>query len=304
MSGATRTIDAHVHLWNRAVGRHEWIPRGGPLDRDFSAAEVRLELDFAGIDAAILVQAEDSLADTWFLLGVARDHDWIAGVVGWIPLDHPEAARAALDALVGEPALRGIRHLVHDDPRDDFLDLPEVRASLREVASRGLAFDVPDAWPRHLDAAARVARAIPELTVVIDHLAKPPVGGPDFDAWRRALGQVAAVPNTIAKFSGLHLPGAPFGLETVRPLWETALDAFGPDRLMYGGDWPMSVPDGGYQATWEVMRECLSELGETERSAVLGGTAESVYRSQIVRPLWPQRHETDSIVADYPLNIR
>lgn len=288
MSGASRTIDAHVHLWNRAVGRYEWIPRGGPLDRDFSAGEARLELDAAGIDTAILVQAEDSLADTWFLLGVARDHDWVAGVVGWIPLDHPEAARAALDSLVGETALRGIRHLVHDDPRDDFLDLPEVRASLREVASRGLAFDVPDAWPRHLGGASGVARAIPELTVVIDHLAKPPVGRPDFDAWRRALGRAAAVPNTIAKFSGLRLPGVPFSPETVRPLWEIALDTFGPDRLMYGGDWPMSVPDGGYQATWDVMRECLSELGENQRAAVLGGTAERVYRPQIVRPLWQQ----------------
>jgi L-fuconolactonase len=274
---ARRTIDAHLHVWNRAAGRYAWIPAGGPLDRDFDAADARAELDAAGIDAAILVQAEDSLADTRFLLDVARQQRWVAGVVGWVPLDDRDAAHAALDALSGEGSLRGIRHLVHDDPRDGFLDLPDVRASLVKVAARGLAFDVPDAWPRHLGAASRLARAIPDLTVVIDHLAKPPVGRPGFDAWRQEFEDAAALPNTVAKFSGLHLPGVPFDLATVRLLWEIALEAFGPDRLMYGGDWPMTVPEGGYQPTWNVMRECLDDLGDAERAAVLGGTAERVY---------------------------
>lgn len=278
MTAAPRTIDAHLHLWSRAPGRYAWIPDDGPFDRDFDAAEARAELDAAGIDAAILVQAEDSLADTRFMLDVARRHHWVVGVVGWVPLDDPVAANAALDSLSDEVALRGIRHLVHDDPRDGFLDLPDVRASLADVAARGLAFDVPDAWPRHLGAACRLARAIPELTVVIDHLAKPPVGRPGFDAWRQEFEEAAAIPNTVAKFSGLHLPGVPFDLATVHPLWEIALEAFGPDRLMYGGDWPMTVPDGGYQPTWNVMRACLADLGEAERAAVLGGTAERVYR--------------------------
>lgn len=278
MIGPARTIDAHLHLWDRSVSEYAWItPDLGALDADFGPGRARDELDAAGLDAAILVQAEDSLADTRFMLDVAAKHAWVAGVVGWVPLDDRAAAHAALDALDGEAALRGIRHLVHDDPRDDFLDLPDVRSSLAEIARRGLAFDVPDAWPRHLGAARRLAKAIPELTVVIDHLAKPPVGRDDFGAWRREFEAIAALPNTVAKFSGLHLPGVPFGAATVQPLFEIAFDSFGPDRLMYGGDWPMSVPHGGYQQTWSVMGGCLGGLTSGERASVLGATAERVY---------------------------
>lgn len=275
----SRTIDAHLHLWTRSAGAYPWItPELGALDADFGPDDARAELDAAGIDAAILVQADDTAADTRFMLDVAAQHDWVVGVVGWVPLDDTRAAVAALDDLAVEPRLRGIRHLVHDDPRDDFLDLPAVHASLAEVAARGLAFDVPDAWPRHLDAARRVAAAIPELTVVVDHLAKPPLGRDDFDDWRRAFAAVAALPNTVAKFSGLHLPGVAFEKPTVRPLWELALEEFGAERLMYGGDWPMSVPHGGYQPTWNVMRGCIDELAAAEAAAVLGRTAERVYR--------------------------
>jgi len=278
-SNSPRTIDAHLHLWDRTVSEYAWItPELGPLFDDFGAEQARAELTAAGVEAAILVQAEDSAADTRFMLDVARAHDWVAGVVGWVPLERPRQVGAALDGLAGEKVLCGIRHLVHDDPRDEFLDLPGVRASLAEVASRGLAFDVPDAWPRHLAASGHLARALPELTVVIDHLAKPPVGHDEFDAWLHEFLAVAELPNTVAKFSGLHLPDVPFGAATVQPLWEIALDAFGPERLMYGGDWPMSVPSGGYQPTWQVMRNCLDDLAAEERAAVLGGTAERVYR--------------------------
>jgi len=278
VTAPARTIDAHLHLWERSVSDYAWItPDLGVLDADFGPGDAAAELDAAGIDAAILVQAEDSLADTRFMLDIAANHDWVAGVVGWAPLDDHASASAALEALEGETALCGIRHLVHDDPRDDFLDLPDVRASLAEVARRGLAFDVPDAWPRHLGASGRLARAVPELTVVIDHLGKPPVGRDGFDAWRREFEAVAALPNTVAKFSGLHLPGVRFDASTVQPLFDIAVEAFGPDRLMYGGDWPMSVPHGGYQVTSKVMRECLAALAPDERAAVLGGTAERVY---------------------------
>lgn len=274
-----RTIDAHLHLWDRSVSDYAWLtPASGPLFADFGPDRARAELDAAGIDAAVLVQAEDSAADTRFMLDVPRNHDWVAGVVGWVPLDDLPAARAALEALGDETALCGIRHLVHDDPRDDFLDLPVVRASLAAVAEAGLAFDVPDAWPRHLAAAGRLAGALPALTVVIDHLAKPPLGGADFEAWRREFETVAALPNTIAKFSGLHLPGARFSVQSIAPLLEITFEAFGPERIMYGGDWPMSVPHGGYAPTWAVMRSCLDALAEHERDAVLGGTAARVYR--------------------------
>jgi Predicted metal-dependent hydrolase of the TIM-barrel fold len=272
-------IDAHLHLWQLARGRYPWIgPQHGALYRSFGADEAHDELAAAGFDGAVLVQAEDSIADTRFMLEVAEANPWVLGVVGWAPLDDSAEAERALAEWSHHPRLRGIRHLVHDDPRDGFLDLPAVRRSLHLVAAAGLAFDVPDAWPRHLAQARAVAADVPELTVVIDHLAKPPHGDADFDDWAAELRRVAALPNTVAKVSGLRMPGVPFTVESLRPAWSIALDAFGPGRLLYGGDWPITVPSGGYAPTWRIMRELIGELSTDEQASILGGTASRVYR--------------------------
>jgi L-fuconolactonase len=227
-------VDAHLHVWDLDAGDYAWLgPQHGPLHRTFAPDEAERELAAAGVASAVLVQAEDSVADTRFLLDVARTHPWVHGVVGWVRLEAPDEAARQLDELAS-PALRGIRHLVHDDPRPDFLALDPVRRSLAEVAARGLAFDVPDAWPRHLDAVARLAADLPELLVVVDHLAKPPRGRADLDAWETSLRAVAERPNTVAKVSGLQAQGQPLTAEALRPVLHVALEAFGADRLMYG----------------------------------------------------------------------
>lgn len=272
-------IDAHMHLWDLDAGQYAWLgPQHGALFASFTAEQARAELRTAGFDAAVLVQAEDSLRDTEFLVSTAAENPWVAAVVGWVPLDDPRAAERALERWQEHPVFRGVRHLVHNDPRDDFLALPTVRRSLALVADRGLAFDVPDAWPRHLAATSELAAALPGLTVIVDHLAKPPIGGADFGAWRTQLSRVAAHGNTVAKLSGLRIPGAPYTAAALRPVWDTALEVFGPDRLMYGGDWPMSIRDGGYRPTWRVLDELIAELSPEERTAVLGGTASRTYR--------------------------
>ncbi|HWU47577.1 MAG TPA: amidohydrolase family protein [Humibacter sp.] len=274
-----RRIDAHLHLWQLAPGRYPWlVPQRGELYRSFEAHEARAELTAAGFDGAVLVQAEDSSADTRFMLEVAEANPWVLGVVGWVPLDDPARAEQALAELTRHRRLCGIRHLVHDDPRDGFLELTAVRRSLRLVAEAGLAFDVPDAWPRHLGQARGLASELPQLTVVIDHLAKPPFGSADFDDWAAELRRVAALPNTVAKVSGLRMPGIQFTADALHPAWQVALEAFGPHRLLYGGDWPMTVPAGGYAPTWQVMQQLIGELSASERASILGGTAERVYR--------------------------
>jgi L-fuconolactonase len=273
---STRT-DAHLHLWDLDRSTYSWItPELGPLHTTITAERARAELDACGVDRAVLVQAEDSAADTGFMLEVADRCDWVVGVVGWIRLDEPATAEEQLGRWLGHPAFCGIRHLVHDDPRDDFLDLPAVRTTLRLVAGVGLPFDVPDAWPRHLAAVAGLAGALPELTVVVDHLGKPPTG-PTSGAWRAVLADVAARPNTVAKVSGLQVPGTPFTVEAVRPAWETALELFGPDRLMWGSDWPMTLLTAGYAGTWEVLSALIGELVPAEQELLLSGTAGRVY---------------------------
>ena len=266
-------------MWDLARGRYAWLtPELGPLYATFTPEQARLELEAAGIASAMLVQAEDSERDTELMLEAAARHPWIAGVVGWVQLDDPAVAERQLGRWADEPRLRGVRHLVHDDPRDHFLALEPVRRSLGMLAERGLPFDVPDAWPRHLAATADLAAALPDLRIVVDHLGKPPFGGADWERWLRTLRAVAAHPNTTAKVSGLQVPGRPFTVSEVRPAWEVALELFGPERLMWGSDWPLTVLVGGYGQAWEVMSSLVAELSPDERALILSGTAISVYK--------------------------
>ena len=279
MTAAVPDIDAHLHLWDLGRGGYPWItPALGPLHTDITAERARTELDGCGVRRAVLVQADDTEADTQFMIDVAREHDWVAGVVGWVQLDDPATAERQLARWRSTGLVCGIRHLVHDDPRDDFLRLPAVRCSLRQLAEAGLPFDVPDAWPRHLAATAELAAALPELTVVVDHLGKPPPAGPDQDAWREVLAAVADRPNTVAKVSGLQAPGRPFTVDGLRPAWEAALELFGPQRLIWGSDWPMTLLTEGYAGTWRVMSALIGELTPAEQRLVLGGTACHAYR--------------------------
>jgi L-fucono-1,5-lactonase len=277
---ASRVVDSHLHVWDLTSGGYGWLgPRHGRLHRSFLPEEAVAVLDEAGIGAAVLVQADDTVADTDFMLAAADRHPEIVGVVGWVRLDSPREAEPRLDALADSAAFRGVRHLVHDDPRDDFLWLPPVRSSLRAVAQRGLAFDVPDAWPRHLDAVTELARALPELTVVVDHLGKPPRGTGSMAAWEASLrGAASASPAVVAKLSGLQVPGQPFTEAALRPVLDVALDAFGADRLMYGGDWPMTVPEGGYLRHWKVVSGLLAELSASEQESIMWRTACRTYR--------------------------
>ena len=279
-------VDSHLHLWSLESGGYRWLgPQHGPLHRSFTAEEAGHELASSGVDRAILVQADDTLDDTRAMLAAARTNDWIAGVVGWIRLDTPEEAEWQLEDWLGEPGFCGVRHLVHNDPRDNFLALPAVRASLRAVAAAGVPFDIPDAWPRHLSAAADLAEAVPELTVVVDHLGKPPLGTPEVDAWRAQLARLAGLPNTVAKVSGLRLPHLRYTADALRPAWGAALEIFGPRRLMYGGDWPVSTLGGSYAETLAVLEELIGALDPADAREVWGGTARRIYG----RARWGQR---------------
>lgn len=278
MSGLP-TVDSHLHLWRLGRSRYRWLDSVPALRRDFTAAQARAELDAAGVAEAILVQADDTLEDTRFLLETAEAAPWIRGVVGWIRLDTPARAAEQLDRWLESEKFCGVRHLIHDDPRDDFLALAPVRESLRLLASCGVPFDVPDAFPRHLGASADLAEAVPELTVVVDHLGKPPLADPGaMVRWGRQLAACAARPNTVAKLSGLRIPGAEYTAAALEHVFHVSLELFGPERLMYGGDWPVSVSAGGYQPTWRVLRELIGTLSPDEQDAVLAATSHRVYR--------------------------
>ena len=273
-------LDAHVHLWEVGSGQYSWLtPEHGILFNTFTAEQAGQTLADAGVDQAILVQADDTAADTEMMLSAAAAHDWIVGVVGWLPLEDPAATATLLDKWGHHAAFCGVRALIHNDPRPHFLALESVRESLGLVAQAGLAFDVPDAFPRYLDQVVALAQALPDLRVVADHLGKPPRGGGDeeFVRWQRQLAAVSALPNTTAKLSGLHAEGAEYSAQALDRVWDSALSAFGPERLMFGGDWPVSLLGGNYQETVEIAESLMSSLSPAEARSIWSGTAQRVY---------------------------
>jgi L-fuconolactonase len=274
----TPRVDAHHHLWDLESGRYAWpTPAEAAIHRTFTADELGAELGPAGIDATVIVQATDSLADTDSMLEAAGGHAWIAGVVGWLPLADRRAAERALDGR--RDRLCGIRHLIHWDDDPEWLVRQDVQPGLALLAEVGLPFDVVAVFPDHLPLIPAVADAHPDLVLVIDHLAKPPFRAPGWDAWVGAMRRAASYPTVRAKVSGLDTAAGPsWSVEELRPAWDVALEAFGPDRLLFGSDWPVCLLVSSYREVVEATRKLVSELSASEQDRILGGTAIDVYQ--------------------------
>ncbi|MFF4169384.1 amidohydrolase family protein [Streptomyces sp. NPDC001744] len=287
-------VDAHHHLWDLAVRDQDWItgPALAPLRRTFSESDLRAETAAAGVTATVLVQTVTVADETPEMLAVARAGDLVAGVVGWTDLTAPGVADAlaALRERPGGEHLVGIRHQVQSEPDPDWLLRPDVLRGLRAVADAGLAYDLV-ILPHQLPAATSAAAALPGLTLVLDHAAKPPVATGELEPWATRLRAFAALPHTFCKLSGL-LTEADWRTWTVRDLRPYAgvlLDAFGPDRLMFGSDWPVCTLAAPYGKTLATARDLTRELGPAEREAVFGGTAVAAYRLAVPAPEGAER---------------
>jgi len=271
-------IDAHQHFWNLESDLYSWpTAEDGEIHRSFAPRDLAPELRAAGVDATVVVQATDSLADTDAMIAHAAEHAWIAGIVGWLPLDDRATAEEALDSRPGR--LNGVRHLIHweQDPR--WLTRPQVQPGLALLAERGLPFDVVAVFPDHLGLVPEIASAHPDLVLIVDHLAKPPFRRDGWDAWVREIRAAAAHPNVFAKVSGMDTAaGAGWTVDEIRPAWEVALEAFGPRRLLFGTDWPVCRLVSTYGDVVAASLTLASELTPSERDRVMGGTAAEVYR--------------------------
>jgi L-fuconolactonase len=264
-------IDAHLHLWDLDRAEYPWLtPEIGDLYRSIAFPEIAPVLRVRGIDGAILVQASDEAADTEVMLAAADAHPQILGVVAWSPLDDPARLAADLERWAEDPRIVGVRNLIHERP-PAWLERPVVDEGFAVLAAAGVPFDFVTADPAALAALPGIGARHPDLRIVLDHLGKPPIGG---DAGERAewyglLAAAARNPLTVAKVSGLYAARGPMDswtVDAVRPFVEDALDLFGPDRLLYGGDWPISQLAGGYPRTWLAIGEILAPLLPAERA--------------------------------------
>ncbi|MCT9140802.1 amidohydrolase family protein [Streptomyces violarus] len=272
-------IDAHHHVWDLSVRDQDWItgPELAPLRRDFTMKDLESGARAAGVDRTVLVQTVTVPEETPEFLALADEHDLIAGVVGWTDLTRPDVAEelARLRELPGGRHLKGIRHQVQGEPDPEWLLRPDVRRGLAAVADAGLVYDLV-VLPHQLPACARAAADLPGLTFVLDHLGKPPIATGDLDLWASGLRALAALPNTVGKLSGLVTEAdlASWTVEDLRPYAEMALEAFGPDRLMYGSDWPVCTLATSYGDTLGLVRRLTSEH---DHEQILATTATRVY---------------------------
>ncbi|MGC4834085.1 amidohydrolase family protein [Micromonospora vinacea] len=278
--GRAGIVDAHHHLWVRARHPQPWIDpvTMAAIDADFEPADLAPPARAAGVTATVVVQSIASDSETVDLLGVAAEDTLVRGVVGWVDLtadDVPDRLDRLRAARGGE-RLVGIRHLVQSETDPAYLDRADVRRGIAAVGAAGLVFDLL-VRQHQLPMAARLTRDLPEVSFVLDHLAKPAVGRPEMAEWSRDLRSLAASPNTTAKLSGLvtEVPLPHWTPQDLRQAVDEALDAFGPDRLMFGSDWPVCLLASSYQRWVDTLAELLE--GKDGAESVWGETARRVY---------------------------
>jgi len=271
-------IDAHHHFWRYAPGEFAWISEPmAKIRRDFLPTDLHRELTAAGIQGVVSVQARQSIAETEWLLELAAAHDFIRGVVGWVPLAKPEG-RAELARFAAHPKFKGVRHVVQGETDPHFLRRDDFNTGIRDLAALGLRYDLLILEQQLPEAIAFVDRH-PRQVFILDHLAKPRVAHPEFSPWRERMHELARRENVFCKFSGL-VTEADFDNWTeaqLRPYWETVLTVFGPRRLMFGSDWPVCLVACSYARWISVVRNFLAPLSADEQRSILSGTAAKAY---------------------------
>jgi len=271
-------IDAHVHVWTRSTDPQPWIDPEtmAPINRDFTMDDLSAMLDTNGVRAAVVVQASNSLAESRRLLDGATDR--VAGVVGWLDLTADVAEQLAGLSDHQRSLLVGVRHLVHMDPDPEWLRRTDVMSALASLGRAELCFDLVVRW-HQLAVAEAVVGELPDVQFVLDHLGNPPIGTTDLFVWERSLRALASHPNVSAKLSGVAgwVGGVDWTVDMCGRAIEVGVEAFGPDRMMYGSDWPVVDLAGGSGRWRRAAIELVAGLSPDERRSIYGATATRVY---------------------------
>lgn len=277
-----RITDAHFHFWNEHMSvYHRVSPSGGAvLYADYTPAVLKPLLDQKGVDQAVLVQVYNDHPGTDEFLSNAFHYDWIAGVVGWIDLTHPRLGEILDWYQKNHPKFKGIRHLWQDEADPAFMLCPDMMQGMKELARRGLTFDIcvkPPNWP-HMQ---QFVDSLPDLPMVIDHIAKPRIFERQFDDWAVLMERMARVPKLMVKMSGL-VTEAKFHAwqkEDFQPYVDHLLAVFGPDRLMYGSDWPVCLLSAdSYAQTLDLLQYLIRNVSQAEKAKIMGATCRRFYK--------------------------
>lgn len=269
-------IDSHQHFWTYDPAGYPWIEPESVLARDRLPGDLAPLLATCGIERTVAVQASQTIAETRWLLGLAEAHDFIGGVVGWVDLCASDV-EAQLDSIACDE-LVGIRHVLQDESDDSFALRPDFQAGVSQLARRGLVYDIL-IYERQLDAAIGLVEKFPDQAFVVDHIAKPKIRAGEIEPWATKLRKLASFDNVCCKLSGM-ITEADWSLwtrEDLAPYVDVTLEAFGPERLMFGSDWPVCTLAGEYPRVFETACAFLEPLSDAQREGVLGGVAARVY---------------------------
>jgi len=272
-------IDAHQHFWRYDPREYDWIDESmACLRRDFLPDGLKPELERAGFQGCVAVQARQTVEETRWLLELAAAAPFVLGAVGWVDLQSPEV-HSQLETFAKNPKLVGIRHVVQGEPDDRFLLRPEFLRGISMLEEFDLAYDIL-IYTRHLPVAAEFVRQFPRQRFVLDHLAKPPIKSGSSQPWARGIRDLAAFPNVLCKLSGLvtEADWQQWKPEHLAPYIDVAFDCFGPDRLMIGSDWPVCTVAASYARAIDVVKDYLSRHPAQVQAAVLGENARRFWK--------------------------
>ncbi len=275
-------IDAHHHVWRYTTAEYGWIDESmAALKRDFGPADLKREMDATGIDGTIAVQARQTLEETRWLLDLAEKHDFIRGVVGWAPIAGEEFPECMAE-FDGRDKLKGLRHVIHDEKDENYILRADFNSGITAMQGSGLVYDIL-IRERHLPQTIDFVDEHPKQIFVVDHMAKPLIAAGTLEPWATHMRELARREHVFCKISGLVTEadwvGRPDGFadEALKPYLEVVLEAFGPDRLMVGSDWPVCLVGTDYGAWFRMLEEYFCGFSEGEREALFGETASWVY---------------------------
>lgn len=275
----TLRIDSHNHFWKYDPAQHTWMTdQMGVLKRDYLPDDFKPLLEQAGFDGSVVVQARQSLEETEWLLGLAERYDFLKGVVGWVDLQSPEV-RSQLGKYSSSPHLLGVRHVVHDEPDDRFMLRKEFLRGIEQLEDFELSYDLL-LFPKHLPVAAELVRKFPQQRFVVDHIAKPSPNRGPISGWKEDIERLASFPKVYCKLSGMVTEASwnAWHAEDFHAYLDHVHEAFGPERLMIGSDWPVCTLAGSYAAVMQIVIDWLERFQVSVRENILGGNCATFYK--------------------------
>ena len=272
-------IDSHHHFWKYSAPEYNWIDsKKTVLQRDFLPCDLKSELDDVGINGVVSVQARQTIDETEILLEYLAKYKFIKGVVGWVPLADPRA-RDKLSRLAANPGLKAVRHVIQDEPDDNFILRSDFNRGVELLQEFDLVYDIL-IYERHLPQTIQFIDRHPKQIFVLDHIGKPCIRDHSFADWHKSITKLAERPNVSCKISGMVTEAdlLSWTEEQLQPYIEVVLEIFGPDRLMFGSDWPVCLLGCSYQQWVRVASQSFSQLSQTEQAQIFGKTASAIYK--------------------------